>query len=311
MKIPGVLHRSDLRLLGIEPQQLSDWRHQGVLGSAQPWYFTAEAPADLIAILRLGVRPTCLDAAALHGLWVPPRLQRVHVFRPRIARGRRTSTRQGGAEVSAPQAAPLRRSGGQIEEKPMEEVPLQHHSPALRAWPDTDPVPDLPLVLDHAARCLPAIDAATLFESALEKRLSSRSEADQIIAGLPHDRRHALSRIRADAGSGTETTVRWWCESLTVPVRAQVQIREVGRVDLLVGNSWVIECDSRTFHDNPEQYAKDRERDLTLRSYGYHVTRLTWQQVFVTWPETQQMLLTILHRGDHRRMPDKPFGRAA
>lgn len=223
MKIPGVLHRSDLLGLDLDPQQLSEWRRRGALGSAQPWYFTAEASADLIAILRLGVRPTCLDAAALHGLWIPPRLQRVHVFRPRIARGRRTATRQGGAEVPAPRAAPLRRNGGQNEEKPTKKVPLQHHAPALRAWPDTDPVPDLALILDHAARCLRAIDAATLFESALEKRVISRPVADRIIAGLPHDRRHALSRIRADAGSGTETTVRWWCESLTVPVRAQVQ----------------------------------------------------------------------------------------
>ena len=105
--------------------------------------------------------------------------------------------------------------------------------------------------------------------------------------------------------------MRWWLESLTVPVRAQVQIGQVGRVDLLIGRSWIIECDSRAFHDNPKQYSADRSRDLALQSYGYRVTRLTWQQVFVTWPATQKMLLTILRRGTHRDPPDLPFGRAA
>lgn len=310
MRIPGIIHRSDLGSLDISPQQLSRWRLTGSLHSAQPWYFLDEAPADLVAVLRHGVRPTCLDAAALHGLWIPPRLEHVHVFRPRRARGRRTATRLGAPDTPVPALTPLRRGGGESASRPKKLVPLRHHAPALRAWPSTDPVPDLDLVLEHAARCLPAVDAATLFESALEQRQISRASAEQITARLPHQARHSLSRIRDDAGSGTETAVRWWFESRTVPIRAQVQIREVGRVDLLVGESWVIECDSRTFHDNPSQYAVDRKRDLALQSYGYQVTRLAWEQVFLTWPETQRMLLAILHRGTHRDSPAMPFGRA-
>lgn len=311
MKIPGVLHRTDLRELDVERPQFVQWRDRDALHRAQPWYFTDEAPADLIAILRLGVRPTCLDAAALHGLWVPPRFENVHVFRPRLARGRRTATRHGDVSTPIPEAVPLRRHGGAAPVRPRKPVPFLHHAPALRAWPGNDPVPDLRTVLDHSARCLPAVDAATLFESALERREISRAGAGQIISALPCGRRESLSRIRADAGSGTETAVRWWFESLTVPIRAQVQIRQVGRVDLLLGSSWIIECDSRSFHDNPKQYATDRARDLVLQSYGYHVTRLTWQQVFVTWEETQKMLLTILRRGTHRDPPDLPYGRVA
>lgn len=309
MKIPGIIHRSDLLRLDIEPEQLSMWRRHGSLLSAQPWYITDKAPEDLVALLRHGARPTCLDGAALHGLWIPPRFDHVHVFRPRIGRGRRTATRQRGEETPAPHAVPLRRRDGKVEGRPQKAVPLRHHGPALRAWPDADPVPDLVLILEHAARCLPAVDAATLFESALERRLVSRAVVDRIIAGLPHGPRQALSRIREDAGSGTETTVRWWLESLTVPVRTQVWFTDVGRVDLLLGESWVIECDSRAFHDDPEQYERDRARDLTLQYYGYQVTRLSWEQVFLTWPRTERMLLAILRRGNHRIPPVMPYDR--
>ena len=66
--------------------------------------------------------------------------------------------------------------------------------------------------------------------------------------------------------------------------------------DLLVGRSWVIECDGREFHDDPLSYDADRARDLYLMSRGYRVTRLSWEQVFLRWEETQTMLLAILRR---------------
>lgn len=83
-------------------------------------------------------------------------------------------------------------------------------------------------------------------------------------------------------------------------------------MDLLVGESWVIECDSREFHDDPLSYDRDRQRDLLLTVRGYLVTRLSWEQVFLRWEETEQMLLAILRRGEYRRSPvpgQLPLGR--
>jgi very-short-patch-repair endonuclease len=307
MRIRGIIHRADLPGHGISLKQLEEWLQSGAVKSMQPWYLTSEAPADLVSILRTGTRPTCLDAAALHGLWVPPSLNTVHVFRPRQGRGRRSAGRgrtTGLEAAPAPRATPVRRRKGEIVWGSEKSLPLSHHGPALRTWPNAYPVPDLSLVLEHAARCLPLSQAATLFESALERQDLGRREAERVIAALPHRLRRGLARIRSDAGSGTETTVRWWFESLGVAVSTQVAIAGVGRVDLLLGQSWVIECDSREFHDDPEQYARDRARDLALQALGYRVTRLTWKQVFVTWASTEERLLRILRRADHLRPPD-------
>src|SRR5699024_11951331 len=79
------------------------------------------------------------------------------------------------------------------------------------------------------------------------------------------------------------------------------------------GTNWVIECDSRSFHDDPNRYREDRRRDLALAERGYRVTRLTREQVFLQWGEPEQMLLTMLRRREHRRaLPRRarPVGRS-
>lgn len=294
MKIAGIAHRETLRAEGVDRRDLARWRRQKLVRSVQPWYVTPDAPADLVALLELGVRPTCLDAAAMYGLWIP-RHPGTHVFRPR-------SRRQDEGLHDVRRTALRRRNGSPCSAGPPQRLIL--HSPDLRAWPDTDPVPDLELVLQHAGRCLPPVKAAVLVESALHHGLLSMHSVGQIIASLPHSRRRALGRVRADAESGTETTVRWWFETRGIGVRSQVRFPDGRRrMDLLVGRSWVIECDSREHHDDPVSYDEDRARDLYLASRGFTVTRLSWEQVFLRWPETERMLLSILRSGAYRRAP--------
>lgn len=301
MRIPGVIHRSEISRLGIEPRQVRRWLASEQLRSVGTWYITAEAPDDLVSLLAVGVRPTCLDAAALYGLFIPLH-PGVHVYRPR--------TSPTSQDRPRTRMAPLRRRAdphtGELVSVRYRDERLQElvfHGPQCRMWPSNDPVPDLSQVLLHSGRCLPVKKAAALFESALNKRLITEGELSGVIGALPSKVATPLSRVRGDAESGTETTVRWWLESLRVPVRPQVVIPGVGRVDLLIGNSWIIECDSRQFHDDPEQYHRDRARDLRLRAVGYTVTRLTWEQVFLQWEETEQMLLAVIRRRDHRRRP--------
>lgn len=264
------------------------------MSSEQPWYFREVAPPGIVRMLQLGLRPTCLDGASLHGLWTPPHTG-THVFRPRVL--------HAGAALETARAHPVRRRAGEVITLDSK-AELVLHGPALRAWPGHDPVPDLDLVLIHAAHCLPVEKTAVLFESGLQRRLLTWRDAERILASLPQRIRRPLSRIRSDAESGTETIVRWWMESRHFPVRAQVLFPDGRRrMDLLVGRSWVIECDSREFHDDPLSYDEDRARDLYLASHGYIVTRLSWEQVFLRWEETTAMLLTILRRGDHLDPP--------
>ena len=299
MQIPGIVHRSQLtQTLAERPElepRLKRALDSGALRRVATWYVAEDAPPDVVAVLRQGMRPTCADGAALHGLFVPP-LEGVHLFRPRVL--------VLPPETRGVRLDRIRRRSGSVQRIGGAQ-PIVLHGPQLRAWPGTDPVPDLPLVLEHAGRCLPTSSAAVLFESAVHLGRLTLAEAREIVARLPHDPRRSLSRIRADAESGTETAVRWWLESLGVTVWAQVPfpggVRQ--RADLLVGRSWVIECDSRAHHDDPRSYAEDRARDLFLRSRGFYVTRLTWEQVFLQWSTTEALLRTILRRGEHRRAP--------
>lgn len=295
------MHWSEAEGEGIGPADIRRWRARGQVRTVGTWYVTQEAPADLVALLELGVRPTCLDAASLYGLFVPVQ-DGAHVFRPRTSRPTRRRPQERVAAIRRKRDPET----GQL-------VPTEHtstrsqglvlHSPQLRTWPDHSPVPELSLVLEHVGRCLSTSSAAVVMESALHQGLLGAGELRSVLASLPGRLSTPLRRVRSDAESGTETAVRWWLESLRVPVRSQVVIPTVGRVDLLIGNSWIIECDSSQFHDDPEQYHRDRARDLRLRSLGYTVTRLTWEQVFLHWDRTEQMLLAVIRRRDHRRRP--------
>lgn len=292
MQIFGIRHKDQLREDGIDRATLTRWQRTGAVTSIQPWYATPDAPGDLVALLALGLRPTCLDAAALYGLWVPLH-SGVHVFHPR------SSTRR--EHLRGQRLIPLRRREGAASAGARSQQ-LVLHGPQLRAWPDKDPVPALDLVLEHAGRCLPSVKAAILLESALNRRELSMAGAERIVASLPFHAARALSRVRSDAESGTETAVRWWFESRGIPVRAQVKFPDGRRrMDLLVGRRWVIECDSREHHTGSARYEEDRARDLYLSQHGYDVTRLSWRQVFLTWSETESSLLAILSRGEHLR----------
>lgn len=65
----------------------------------------------------------------------------------------------------------------------------------------------------------------------------------------------------------------------------QARIPGVGHVDLLVGESQIIECDGEVHHSGT-QFRTDRARDLAARDLGYDVLRLSYEQIWVTWEET-------------------------
>ena len=83
-----------------------------------------------------------------------------------------------------------------------------------------------------------------------------------------------------------------------------MSITHVGRADLLVGKSLVIEFDSRAHHLADANYAADHRRDLTLNALGFHRIRLTWHHVFVDWPATVRLSKRALSHGWHLHAPD-------
>ena len=264
-----VWNTADLRAAGVTRHRQQALLAKGVLRSyGGGWFGTSRTSAEVAGALSRGNRLTCFSAARIHGLWTPA-LEGVH-------------------EVS-------RRTAG--EERPGLVVA---HTPALRRWPDDEPVMPLPIALSHALTCLDAESAAVLLESALERRLLVPSQVDALLAEAPVRQRRAVGRVSALAGSGSETRVRRYLERRGVRVREQVPVFDGGRVDLLVGDRLVIECDSVRHHGGRSQYYKDRRRDRASLVEGCLVLRLTWEDIWLRWEETAAMLETLIRRRVHR-----------
>ncbi|WP_442965601.1 MULTISPECIES: endonuclease domain-containing protein [unclassified Rathayibacter] len=81
-----------------------------------------------------------------------------------------------------------------------------------------------------------------------------------------------------------------------IDARAQVWIAGVGRVDLLIGSSLIIELDGRSTHD----FENDRRRDLFAAKNGCVTLRFSATQVLTAWPEVEAAIRTAIERGLHR-----------
>ncbi|HLS62590.1 MAG TPA: hypothetical protein VK060_04380 [Ruania sp.] len=265
----GLYSIPELEARGVDRSRRDQLVRQGrLVPAARGWFATAEADRSALGAIRSGVRLTCVSAARLHGLWTPT-APGTHVY------GRR----------------------GLV---PPSFVP---HGPYRDRWPETTPVASLPLCLEHAARCLPAELAATMIESTLTKRLLHPAQVDQLTLQLPARIRARLLPLSGLSESGSETRVARWLRARCVPFAQQVQIDGVGRVDFLVGRSWVIEVDSRAHHTLVADYERDRRRDLAARLRGYTVTRLSFTQVWDSWPATQADLAALVATRRHLRPP--------
>lgn len=267
--------RRQLEEAGIGRRRIETMLEQGTLERlGGGFYGTHLTPPGIRAALHRGNRLTCTDALELYGFWVP---------------------RQRGSHEARRRVGP---SGGDSSATGVSGVVL--HAPVLRSWPDEHPVLPLLVALEHAVHCLDADHAAVVLESGLNRRLISADQAREVCRSLSRKKRRQIFPLSQTAESGTETVVRRALLRRGFPVRAQVVIPGVGRVDLLVGEKLIIECDSVAHHSDPRKYSEDRGRDLAARRRGYTVLRLTYENVMVTWERSLQDLLVMLRRGDHR-----------
>ena len=108
-----------------------------------------------------------------------------------------------------------------------------------------------------------------------------------------------LEPVEALSESIIESYTRFRLWRLGLEPRVQVQIRGVGRVDLLIGTRLVIELDGREFHSSVEQFEEDRRRDAVLIALGYHVLRFSYRQIMYKWFEVLAAIDASIARGDH------------
>lgn len=146
-------------------------------------------------------------------------------------------------------------------------------------------------------------ESLMVLESATNQGRISPSQARLLIAEAPA-RRRGLKFFDPKAESGSETRVRLFLQRHRFQVQSQVVIEGIGRVDLKVGRSLLIECDSQEFHGD---HRVDRRRDVGAAEQGYAKQRLSFEQVHHTWADTQRFLLRLLSTGKHL-LPPRPLG---
>lgn len=242
----------------------------GRLERAGRFYALPGTDDSFVGPLRRGARATCLVAARHHGLWTPP------------GAGRHVYTRRG-------------------PHIPAAWIPHGFH----RAWPEEDPIASPGLLLEHACRCLDPLHVGILADSALHLGKLDEAEVAAIARRAPREVRRVLALVDGRAESGTESKVRLRLQLDRVPVRPQVKIEGVGRVDLLVGERWIVECDSKAHHTAKKSYEKDRGRDFNASRLGYQTSRLTYDMCFTGWDDTVGWLAGMVATGHHLVSPEE------
>ncbi len=152
--------------------------------------------------------------------------------------------------------------------------------------------------LGQMLRCASDLEVIVAADSALNLKLTTPRELERAFANSRRARR-ILSRVDARAESGIESIVRVRLRARGVRLRTQVQIRGVGRVDLLIGDRLVVELDGRQWHDRASTFESDRKRDAGLVVRGYLVMRLSYNRVMAEWDAVEQELLSLIRRDRH------------
>lgn len=143
-----------------------------------------------------------------------------------------------------------------------------HRRLLLRApHPDALVVEALDAVYD-AVLTQPVRASIATIDSALHLGVIDADGLDEIFAALPRRFRSIRRLLDPRAESGPETLLRLMLRSLGCEFVSQVKIPSVGRVDFLVGESLIIECDSEAHHASWDSQRSDRRRDLAAAKLG-------------------------------------------
>lgn len=290
----GVVSRARLITLGADEREISALRHAGLLTVIRRgWYAIAGADPAVVTAVRSGGTLTCASALRFApGVWVPPGITRSHVRWPEH---RSTAAPANRLQLLGPRA-PLGgtpSTPGSTDRSRRCRAP--HGLPAsIRA---VDP---LAVALRCAVHCLSDDYLVAVLDSTLRMpNPYSEAELREIFDGAPQRVLRLLDRLDPLAGSGTESVTRIRLRNHHVLVRSQAEIEDVGRVDLLVGEKLILECDSREFH-NDAQRRKDNRRDRIATVGGYCVLRIDYAEVMFGWDRVFADIMSLVRTRRHR-----------
>jgi very-short-patch-repair endonuclease len=261
----GVLSTAQLAASGWSASAVRRAVAEGRLSRLRPgWLALPGAHAATVRAVRADGCLSCADALRLRGVWVPEALGSGHVRRGRHAAHRRAvGCRPYGANPRV-----------------------------------TSAVDDVETAFRCVLRCGSDEDVVVVADSLLHRGDATRDELERWMRDAPVRVRALLARVDV-AESGLESIVRVRLRSCGIRVRTQVWIGQ-RRVDLLVGDRLVVECDGAEHHAGWAAHAADRERDRELVAAGYAVVRVTYRQVVDDWDAVLRDVLAIVRRRGHR-----------
>lgn len=248
----------------------------------QGWVALPSAPNPVVRAVRVGGRLSCVSALHPRKIWC------------RESRGLHVRVGRYSQHLSAPhdRRVPLgapARFGVTVH---------RTITPGLAEHPFAiDPVPH---ALMHAVKCQPPADAIATLDSALNRKLITWGETEELLSFLPQRYRRYLQLVDGKSQSGLETKARLACRRHRIPFRTQVSIDGVGYVDILIGERLVLELDGYEFHSSKADFEEDRRRDAELARQCFRVQRASHDQVMYRWDEVFTVVRQLVARGEHR-----------
>lgn len=259
----GVFTKAPLLGDGATTSRIRTWVRNGTLTRLRPgWFATAAADLKIVEAVRSG-GCSCVSALRHHGVWVPESSGALHI---RVAD---------------------HRSGKQTSCRPVGE------NPGVFAAID-----DVETALRCAVRCLDSEGVVIVLDSILHLRLADIDALHHWLRDAPVAIRRLIGKT-AEAEAGTETMAWLRLRAKGIRVRTQVQVTPEHRVDLLVGERLIIECDSRAWHGDWQSHERDDARDRQLTALGFIVVRLSYRHIHDNWPEIEQHLLGMIRQKRH------------
>lgn len=220
-------------------------------------YLDASAPQAVREAQRVGGRLDCVSAVAGAGIFVLDKSGlhvQVEPERSRLRSPHSRRTRLSGAR-------------GVVVHWRACDAGTLHTVPLVEA-------------LAAAVRCQPPRAAIATLDNALFTGAIDEEGLAEVFSRLPAKYRVLRPLVDARAEAGSETIARLLLRAQGFDVQVQVQIDGVGRVDLVVDDGIVVECDSRAHHGGWEAQERDRLRDLRLAERGFVVLRPSARLIF-------------------------------
>lgn len=170
---------------------------------------------------------------------------------------------------------PRHRSSSRRDPSELAEVVLHRTSAPMPAglW-----VP-VAAAIDQAAWCTTPLEQLVLIDAALHRRMLLPAALRHFGAGTARRRAWMTRMASRAAESPLETVARVGFVTAGLPVREQVVVLGVGRIDFVVGEAVAVEVDGWEFHQSREAFERDRARDREMLARRMPVMRFTAREL--------------------------------